>query len=44
VNGVAEAGEPARAIYGDANHERLVALKPVCDHENTFRFNQNVRP
>jgi hypothetical protein len=44
VNDVAEAGEPAHATYGDAKHERLVALTRVCNPDNAFRLNQNVRP
>jgi hypothetical protein len=45
VNDVAEAGEDvARAVYGDAKYERLVALKGAWDPDNVFRLNQNVRP
>ncbi|HSC90507.1 MAG TPA: FAD-binding oxidoreductase [Gaiellaceae bacterium] len=45
VNDVAETGaEVARAIYGDAKYERLVALKRAWDPDNVFRLNQNVRP
>jgi len=45
VNDVAEAGEGvARAVYGDAKYERLVALKRAWDPDNVFRLNQNVRP
>ena len=44
VNDVADESEPARAIYGEAKHERLVALKRIWDPDNTFRLNQNVRP
>ena len=29
VNDVADESEPARAIYGEAKHERLVALKRI---------------
>jgi FAD/FMN-containing dehydrogenase len=44
ANDVADPEEPARAIYGDAKLERLVALKRTWDPDNTFRLNQNVRP
>jgi FAD/FMN-containing dehydrogenase len=33
-----------RASYGDANHERLVALKRRYDPANLFHLNQNVSP
>ena len=44
MNDVAETGDVARAIYGDAKYERLVALKRAWDPDNVFRLNQNVRP
>jgi FAD/FMN-containing dehydrogenase len=45
VNDVADAGEGiARSIYGDAKHDRLVALKRTWDPDNVFRLNQNIRP
>jgi hypothetical protein len=45
VNDVAEVGyDVARSIYGEAKHERLVALKREWDPDNVFRLNQNVRP
>jgi FAD binding domain/Berberine and berberine like len=45
VNDVAEVGDDvARSIYGEAKHERLVALKREWDPDNVFRLNQNVRP
>jgi hypothetical protein len=45
VNDVVEAGEDvARAIYGSAKYERLVALKRTWDPDNIFRLNQNVKP
>ena len=34
VNDVADEWEPARAIYGEAKHERLVALKRIWDPDN----------
>lgn len=43
--GLGEEGEAVlRASYGDANYERLVALKTKNDPQNLFRLNQNVRP
>jgi FAD/FMN-containing dehydrogenase len=45
VNDVAEVEDGlARAIYGDAKYERLVALKRAWDPDNVFRLNQNIRP
>jgi FAD/FMN-containing dehydrogenase len=45
VNDVTEVGgDVARMIYGDAKHERLVALKREWDPDNVFRLNQNITP
>jgi Berberine and berberine like len=45
VNDVAEVEDGlARAIYGDAKYDRLVALKRQWDPDNVFRLNQNIRP
>jgi FAD/FMN-containing dehydrogenase len=45
VNDVAEVEAGlARAIYGDAKYERLVALKREWDPDNVFRLNQNIAP
>lgn len=33
-----------RSAYGDANYERLVAIKSRIDPTNLFRLNQNIRP
>jgi len=45
VNDVAETGvDVTRAVYGDAKHERLVALKRAWDPDNVFRLNQNISP
>jgi FAD/FMN-containing dehydrogenase len=45
VNDVADATDGVtRSIYGDAKHERLVALKRTWDPDNVFRLNQNIRP
>ena len=45
VNDVAEVEDGlARAIYGDAKYERLVALKRTWDPDNVFRLNQNIEP
>jgi hypothetical protein len=34
----------ARAAYGDAKYERLVAPKRAYEPDNVFRLNQNVKP
>ncbi len=39
-----EGQERVRQAYGDAKHERLVALKNRFDPENIFRMNQNIAP
>jgi FAD/FMN-containing dehydrogenase len=39
-----EGEELLRASYGDANYERLVALKNEYDPTNLFRLNGNIRP
>jgi FAD/FMN-containing dehydrogenase len=45
VNDVADTTEGiAQSIYGDAKHDRLVALKRAWDPDNVFRLNQNIRP
>jgi len=45
VNDVAEVGsDVARAIYGDAKYDRLLALKREWDPDNVFQLNQNIRP
>jgi FAD/FMN-containing dehydrogenase len=45
VNFMGDAGdERLRASYGDANYERLVALKRRYDPSNLFRLNQNIIP
>ncbi len=36
--------EMLRASYGDANYERLVAIKSKYDPTNMFHLNQNIRP
>jgi FAD/FMN-containing dehydrogenase len=33
-----------RAVYGEANYERLVAVKTHWDPDNAFHLNQNIRP
>jgi FAD/FMN-containing dehydrogenase len=33
-----------RASYGDANYERLLALKRRYDPANLFHLNQNISP
>lgn len=45
VNFMGDAGdERLRASYGDANYERLVALKRRYDPINLFQLNQNIAP
>ena len=45
VNDVAEVGaDVARTVYGEAKHDRLVALKREWDPDNVFRLNQNIQP
>jgi FAD/FMN-containing dehydrogenase len=45
VNDVVEVGDDViRSVYGDAKHDRLVALKRAWDPDNVFRLNQNIRP
>jgi FAD/FMN-containing dehydrogenase len=45
VNAISDSGaDVARAAYGDAKLERLVALKRAWDPDNVFRLNQNIRP
>jgi FAD/FMN-containing dehydrogenase len=39
-----EGEELLRASYGDANYQRLVALKDEYDPGNVFRLNGNIRP
>jgi hypothetical protein len=39
-----EGTDLVRAAYGDANFERLVALKAKYDPTNLFRLNQNIPP
>ena len=43
--GQGEEGETLlRASYGEANYERLVAIKTKYDPTNLFHMNQNIRP
>ena len=45
VNFMGDAGDDRlRSSYGDANYERLVALKRRYDPTNLFRLNQNIAP
>ena len=45
VNFMGDAGDKRlRASYGDANYERLVALKRRYDPANLFHLNQNISP
>jgi len=45
VNFMGDAGDTRlRASYGDANYERLVALKRRYDPANLFHLNQNISP
>jgi hypothetical protein len=39
-----EGDELLRASYGDANYERLAALKNTWDPSNLFRLNGNIKP
>ncbi len=42
-----DGGDPiqaARAVYGPATFERLVALKRRYDPDNLFRLNHNIPP
>ena len=45
VNELSEAGpDETRAIYGEAKHARLAALKRAWDPDNVFRLNHNITP
>ena len=45
VNEISETGpNAARAIYGAAKLERLIALKRTWDPDNVFRLNHNIAP
>jgi len=45
VNSLADvSGNAAKAVYGDAKQDRLVALKRAWDPDNAFRLNHNIRP
>jgi FAD/FMN-containing dehydrogenase len=39
-----EGDELLRASFGEANYERLVAVKTQYDPANVFRFNGNIPP
>ena len=45
VNSITDVGpNAAKAVYGDAKQDRLVALKRAWDPDNVFRLNHNIRP
>jgi FAD/FMN-containing dehydrogenase len=45
VNFLGDEGEDrVRAAYGEANWERLLAVKDTYDPTNFFRLNQNIKP